>query len=383
MGQILKRLELLKACISLQDHGIIAAQVSLLRDFDDEKINQIADLIEDDQYHQAMTEIEGYIKCHTGITIYEDPEVLALKSELNILGNKLASLEVEQEEIVNLLRDFQLEYHNRVGSIVTRILQLKKTITESIYRKDAAEYRESLDEFTELNNELKKLKQKLQKMEAGLEELEMFSPEWDKLSQEIDELERYIRSLKGEYQNKYQDLKQKKKIIEDGSHAEYKDAEADFDDFSEEHETYKNEVNHDLTDEELKELKKLYRQASKLCHPDKVSEEHKQKATEMMVEVNRANKEKDLVRMKELVAMLKKGQFDSVADSVTTKDELIEEVLRLREKLKQKEIEIFTLKASESWNNLLSIDCWQSYFDTLEIELTTVMEVLEEQLQEV
>jgi len=57
-----------------------------------------------------------------------------------------------------------------------------------------------------------------------------------------------------------------------------REAEKDYNNYSREYEISKNEEIAKLTIEEQIEIKKLYRKASKLCHPDVVSEEQKELA---------------------------------------------------------------------------------------------------------
>ena len=56
-----------------------------------------------------------------------------------------------------------------------------------------------------------------------------------------------------------------------------------------------------LEKEEEKELKKLYRKASRLTHPDIVSDFFREEASEIFVSLNRAYKKKDLEKVKEIL----------------------------------------------------------------------------------
>ena len=83
MHQILKRLELIKTSIALQDEEIIELQVAKLSGMEiDSEVRRILDRISTRDYGSVMLEIESYIAKHLGVAIYEDEELLGLKLEL-------------------------------------------------------------------------------------------------------------------------------------------------------------------------------------------------------------------------------------------------------------------------------------------------------------
>ncbi|MGK7489833.1 hypothetical protein ACSREC_37650, partial [Salmonella enterica] len=55
------------------------------------------------------------------------------------------------------------------------------------------------------------------------------------------------------------------------------------------------------------ELKRLWRQASRLCHPDVVADELKEKAHQMMVQLNQARQNADLAAIRALLTQLQSG----------------------------------------------------------------------------
>ncbi|MCF3817156.1 DNA repair protein, partial [Salmonella enterica subsp. enterica serovar Weltevreden] len=62
-----------------------------------------------------------------------------------------------------------------------------------------------------------------------------------------------------------------------------------------------------LSSEELNELKRLWRHASRLCHPDVVSDYLKEKAHQMMVQLNQARQTADLAAIRALLTQLQSG----------------------------------------------------------------------------
>ncbi|MBK7560888.1 MAG: DnaJ domain-containing protein [Chitinophagaceae bacterium] len=77
------------------------------------------------------------------------------------------------------------------------------------------------------------------------------------------------------------------------------EAEKDFNDYSKEYEISKDAKINELNEDEQKELKQKYRKASKLCHPDVVSEEQKELADKLFAELNAAYASNDLKRVRD------------------------------------------------------------------------------------
>ena len=87
------------------------------------------------------------------------------------------------------------------------------------------------------------------------------------------------------------------------------EAEEDYNTYHEEFESSKNEEIAKLTEDEQKELKSKYRKASKLCHPDLVSDEQKELATKLFAELSDAYERNDLEKVREILENLELGNF--------------------------------------------------------------------------
>ncbi|MFV8438484.1 J domain-containing protein [Vibrio owensii] len=380
MNVIIKRLELIKNCIALQEHQLVSVQAELLKDTDNQGLSNILELIECSFYSDASKAIDEFIKSHTGLVIFEDPEIQTLKSEINLLGSRISVLTADKEEMVGLIEDFNREYHIQVGGIMAEILLFKRRIYRKKYEAERQAYEESHQSFNRKRSKLQELQNELTELNTRLDGCELFSEEYDEISDRIFDVEEEIKQLRGEIREEYENLKSKKEDIEGGSEKDYKEASEDHESFSEEHEEeIKKDVNN-LSPEEQRELKALYRKASKLCHPDRVGEEQKEKATELMTEVNRAYKAKDLKGLRELVSMLEGGMhWSSASDSSNEKEWLQNKAQELRQKAKDLEDEIVSIRESELWQDIIEIDDWMDYFrDTKE----TLAEILEDTKEE-
>ena len=137
----------------------------------------------------------------------------------------------------------------------------------------------------------------------------------------------------------------------------------------------------DLTDEQKLELKKKFRKATLLCHPDKFANESievQKQAEEIFEELNEANSKNDLQKVSEILANLEKGVLStSNGDKLTDKDKLRETVNRLRVKVKILETEIIAIKQSETFKTIINIADWDKYFKRTKEKLQRELEELQ------
>ena len=174
----------------------------------------------------------------------------------------------------------------------------------------------------------------------------------------------------------------KKKLKEEAANdkskeQEYKEAEKDYDEFNNNYASLKDEKINELIEEDKKDIKNLFRKASKLCHPDKVSEEQQEEAERIFKELNNAYKQNDLKKVKDILTNLEKGIFLSKSDTVNEKAKLLVMVNQLRLKRDLMEEELNMLKASETYKTIATIDDWDEYFKTTKEKLSEQLKELE------
>jgi len=127
MQQILKRLELIKTAITIEDEEIIELQVLKLQGLEtDAEVHSILQKLENLTYASALLEIEAYLSKYGGVVVYEDPEVKGLKLELKVLEQKLQDLDALKAEQLNTIDEFNTQYSLRVGDVVEKILKRKE-----------------------------------------------------------------------------------------------------------------------------------------------------------------------------------------------------------------------------------------------------------------
>ncbi len=368
MQQILKRLELIKTAISIEDEEIIELQVVKLETLDvDEDIVEILQLLKGSDYATGLSKIESYVQRHIGVVVYVDKEISALKLELKALESKLQTLSEEKTEYLNDINEFNVQYNLHLGGLIQKILKLKEEIFQNRIKIKQ-------ETFENLNSEYNDLKEEVDTLEEELAGIDAFDDEYDELYEKL-------QNLKEQLNEKRKESKQaKEELEEDEAFQEYEEVKEDYEEFSKEYEEIINQEKFELNDEEQKELKKLFRKASRLCHPDIVTDELKQQAHKVMAELNEAYKEKDLERVKKILASLESGMvFEVASDKINDKELLRAKITNMRDKIEDVNVEIGSIKEDETYVTLTGIDDLEDYFGTMKNRLKTQLNNLQEE----
>jgi hypothetical protein len=166
----------------------------------------------------------------------------------------------------------------------------------------------------------------------------------------------------------------------------YEEAENDEKQYREQVEVEKNKEIFSLTPEQENDLTKKYHKAIILCHPDKFANEPieiQKQAEEISKELFAARDKKDIKRVNEILANLEKGILStSKGDKLLDKDKLRATVNRLRVKVKILETEIITIKESETFQTIISIEDWDEYFNITKEKLQRELEELRLEIED-
>jgi hypothetical protein len=166
------------------------------------------------------------------------------------------------------------------------------------------------------------------------------------------------------------------------NHKKETEAEEDYNNYNDQFETEKNKHQYELNEEEKLELKKNFRKATTLCHPDKVIEEQKAEAEEIFIALKKAYDEHDIAKVKQILKNLQTGNsFASQTESITEKEKLIIALHKLKQKLKQLEKDIITLKESETFETINNITNWDTYFKETKTQLQQELQNLNLELE--
>ena len=123
-NDLLKRLDIIKNAVAMEDEELIAMQVAKLQALPlDARVKQILTLITAKQFQYVIQLIEQYKQDNSGVMVYEDPQIKGLKLELKVLENRLNELTDTQAELERQINEFNSEYMQRLGSLIEEILK--------------------------------------------------------------------------------------------------------------------------------------------------------------------------------------------------------------------------------------------------------------------
>jgi hypothetical protein len=163
----------------------------------------------------------------------------------------------------------------------------------------------------------------------------------------------------------------------------YEEAENDENQYREQVDTEKEKEIFELTDEQKKELKKKFRKATMMCHPDKVANEFMEAAQPIFIDLKQAYDANDLKRVSEILEELEKGNFfKTKSETIQEKDLLKVAIAKLKRQITILETEIITIKESETFQTIISIEDWDEYFNITKEKLQRELEELQLEIEE-
>jgi hypothetical protein len=278
LAKIIKRLELIKTFVILEDEEGIAEQMQKLEQLKiNEIVKQILIFLNDKSYGKAIEAIELFLNSNQQIGFYIDPELEGLKLEAKLLEAEVNSLSNEKADLEKLIHEFGVRHNQELGELIKKILYSRKEKAKG----------------TPLQEE----------------------------------------------------------------------AESDYNQYTHEYEINKDDKVIELSDEERMELKQKYRKASKLCHPDVVSEDQKELADKLFTELTIAYEKNDLLKVREILENLEKGHFfTNKSDAINEKVLLKSEIQKFRLRIIELKGHLQTIKNNETYKLITSIDDWDDYF---------------------
>jgi len=382
MQQILKRLTLIKTALEIEEEEIVELQIMKLNKLDlDNEVQNIIIKLEEIDYGSALVDIENYLSKFSGVVIYEDREIEALRLELKILEKKLQNLSEIKTDYLNDIDEFNTLYSLKLGPLISKILHLKRELLQKALKEKQEAFDKAKAEYQSLKEETKDIKSKKQKLEEELEELDEFDDEYDELFEEFETVREELKDKEQALNEKRKKAKYAKEDIEDDPvYEQYEEAKTDYEEFSNEYNEVKEEEKNrfEIDDEDKKELKKLFRKASKLCHPDIVTDELKEQATEMMKRLNEAYSQKDLVSVKKILHRLETGTgFEVASDSINDKEILKAKIKEFRENIADIENDIEEIKADDVFGIVSEVNDMDAYLERLEVQLQEEYETLQ------
>lgn len=293
LDKIIKRLEILKNYVILEDIEDIARESSKLKAYGfQQDIADITQALQQNNFDNAITLINNFIKNNHALVIYNDTDIHALKLEIRQLEHQLNAYDNEKIELDKLFSEFYHRHTNELGSYIIRLLHLRKIFTK-------------------------------------------------------DDPEKYAEAVQNE------------------------------EDYNEKIEAESEKTIYKLDDNQRLELKKAYRQASQICHPDRVNKEMKDIAQEVFIQLNQAYKQNDLAEVQRILSELNQGMFKPQSETVTEKDQLKIILQSLKYKIAKVEEEIITIKDSKDYQTISNLMDWNMYFEEVKAQLVEEIGYLE------
>lgn len=315
------------------------------------------------------------------MTQWRDPQVAASKLELKALEERLRDLIDRRNARVQQLDEFNDLYFSRLGPLMQQILALRKTLAELNLRRQQAEARRREEDYRRCQRY----------MAQAVEVLATLTQRWRDLPADSVQAAQARKHLE-QQSNLITNLLAEALELESGLTREEEPARQARDEANEEYEKYR-EQHHDaevrlrkgkhLSEEDQNELKRLWRQASKLCHPDLVADDLKEEANAMMVQLNQAKQRGDVKTIRSLVARLQQGFEPLMAsDRLNDLERIRKKMAQVREQIDTLVNELAELEKEESWLLVSSLSNMEAYFAQQEKALKEVCASLEHQVNE-
>lgn len=227
-------------------------------------------------------------------------------------------------------------------------------------------------ELTEVKLELKSLEIQISALENEKHEIDRTLHAYKyRHTIELGELIRQILFLNNKILRKEAEQNPEKEAEFEESQREYEEFEADFNKSSE------NEVAF-LSPEKLQEIKKLFRDCTKLCHPDVVADEYKDEATSTFNKLAEAYDCNDIETVKEVYQNLQKGIFAATSDTLNDVQRMHRSLITMRATLTSLSKQISSLINSDTYRVIAAISDWDEYFATLKEQMQDELERLRE-----
>lgn len=252
---IRRRLEMIRNLILLGEQDDLAPHIQKLHPVAEAlKLKPLLLSLEQGDYKEALVVIEDYLHENRNLVLREDIDVPNLQFQLKTLELRLQSLSDEKSDLERTLIVFNRRYSDALGSLVIDMLGAQAKLA-----KKKAE-----------NSQRQTAKNQTDKQEAEQDQ------------QEANQAQKNWHDYQHEYENQ-----------------QVQDAPSQ------------------LNEEEVAELKTLYRKACSLCHPDRFEDIEKEAAHQIFVELQNVYKSNDISALRDLHNTLKSGGLPKAPRSST------------------------------------------------------------------
>ena len=394
MQILLKRLEIVRAAMSLADETLIAQQLPALRaaladlpanSTPQAALTLIVEALESGHYPRAMQRINAFLAAQAALVVHLDEELAALRLELAGLERLVGAQTLARDEMQERLERFSRDFLACCGAPLQEIFALREAIARLEWqqlrraRRHAEEregyQREADEDYLDATAEDEEIAAQVEDWEDAADERAELQELYDQYCDWLDALdaapadgaddaEAAAYEEFAEAQRQREDFARDKAQSDEAQAAEPPVAELDAD--------------------EEDRLKKAYRRACHLCHPDRVAAEFKAQAEALFKELGAAHKRKDVAAVERYLAQLQRGVFTAASEALTDREALQARIAELRASIDALNAEIAAIAADETWALLRGFAdeaALQEYLDEQRALLLAELEVLQERWQ--
>lgn len=373
MNELNKRLEIILRCIIENNYDLIPLQILKIQLLETNDMTlELFNLLEKENYSGAQKILESTLLNNKNITLYKDKELEFLRLKLTKLESSIEELNEVKNQYLNDIREFKRQYNLYLGDIIQKILKLQNEKLKQAKEEKEAIYQEIKDKFDKTKTKMKTVKDRKEEILQQLEQTNLSDLEYEELSKELEYLERYEINLENQYENEEEEVNEaEEEYIASDEYQEYLKTKQEYEDFEEEYHKIQTEERNELNKVEKKELKKLYREASKLCHPDIVEEDLKEEALEVFKALNDANSKMDLNKVREIYDNLKSAHGLRISvEKIDDKEFLQSKISKLLDIEYSLHNELNKIKTDTTFKEMSSIsDNWTVYFSNIKNDL--------------
>ncbi|MCF7788327.1 MAG: J domain-containing protein [Prosthecobacter sp.] len=164
-------------------------------------------------------------------------------------------------------------------------------------------------------------------------------------------------------------LREREAAADPAKTADYAQAQQDYDSFQQDSAFREDEdarTKWELSEDEQQELKRLFRKASKKCHPDVVPPDHQAAAAAMFRDLSEAYEKGDLVRVQQIASQAEAGIF-TTSDKATAEDQkasLQARVQAVRAALEKARADLAAVQQSAACRVMSQQPDWDAYFQS-------------------
>ena len=286
------------------------------------------------------------VKHNSNLVLYENEKLKLKLEQLKLVFKKL---NIKKNSYIKKIDDFNSRYASEFKTILDEILRLRIKKCKKEFLTSKSYYDELVSLFNENKESLQNLKQ-------------------DTLhdnTRKINQLNLMLKNIKQTLQ--YLNIKDIK--------INYQEAYSDYHDFLKTYKDKEEKVDLSLSDE--KELKIIYKKASKLCHPDMVDISKLEDAQEFFIELNEAYKSKNLKMVKDIFIFLDGGKIFKKEDIELQSIEKISlNIISIKKAIKNLLAENNHIRYENEYSFVFDINNMDDYFTNIKNQLQNQLEEL-------